>query len=103
VDEAMAAIGQELASTTGFGCVTCHGVGDRKPTAAFEVEGINFSLVPARLRADYYHRWMDDPKSVTPGTKMPAYSKENKSQRTDVLEGDAGSQFEAIWQYIHRN
>jgi mono/diheme cytochrome c family protein len=102
VDSALTDIGKELAGSTGFGCTTCHAVGDEKATAAFEVEGINFSLLPDRLRADYYHRWMDDPKSVTPSTKMPSYSKDGKSQRTDVLGGDAGKQFEAIWQYIHR-
>lgn len=101
VDPALAEIGRMLSGADGFGCTTCHGIGDMKPTAAFEVEGINFKLVPDRLRADYYHRWMDDPQSVTPGTKMPVYSKDNLSQRTDVLEGDAKKQFEAIWQYIH--
>lgn len=102
VDAAMAEIGKNLVGSTGFGCVTCHGIGDQKPTAAFEVEGINFSLVPSRLRSDYYHRWMDDPRSVTPSTKMPQYSQDNKSQRSDVLEGDAKKQFEAIWEYIHQ-
>lgn len=102
VDTALADIGKELAGANGFGCTTCHAIGDAKATAAFEVEGINFSLVPDRIRADYYHRWMDDPKAVTPATKMPGYSKDGKSQRTDVLGGDAEKQFEAFWQYIHR-
>ncbi len=102
VDPTLAEIGEDLAGTTGFGCTTCHAVGDAKATAAFEVEGVNFSLVPDRIRADYYHRWMDNPKSVTPLTKMPSYSKDGKSPRVDVLGGDAAKQFEAIWQYIHR-
>ncbi len=102
VDPALADIGKELAGSTGFGCTTCHAIGDEKATAAFEVEGPNLSLAPDRIRAEYYHRWMDNPKSVTPSTKMPSYSKDGKSQRTDVLGGDAAKQFEAIWQYIHR-
>lgn len=102
VDPALAKIGQDLAGSSGFGCTTCHGIGDQKATAAFEVEGVNLSLAPNRIRADYYHRWMDNPKSVTPATKMPVYSLEGKSQRTDLLEGDAAKQFETIWQYIHR-
>ena len=102
VDPAQAEIGKTLVGSAGFACTTCHGIGDLKPTAAFEVEGINFKLVPNRLRADYYHRWMDDPKSVTPSTKMPLYSKDGKSQRTDILDGDAKKQFEAIWQYLHQ-
>ncbi|HVJ47131.1 MAG TPA: cytochrome c, partial [Luteolibacter sp.] len=98
----MVAIGKKLASAEeGFGCTTCHGVGPVKPTAAFEVEGINFHLVPERLRPEYYHRWMDNPALVTPSTKMPKYAEGNTSQRADVLEGDAGKQYEAIWQYIH--
>lgn len=101
VDVAMAAIGKDLAGTAGFGCTTCHGVGDLKPTAAFEVEGVNFKLVPDRIREEYYHRWMDNPQTTIPGTKMPRYSKDGKSQRTDVLDGDAKKQFDAIWQYIH--
>lgn len=102
VDPALAEIGQILAGGNGFGCTTCHAIGDQKATAAFEVEGVNFNLVPNRIRADYFHRWMADPKSVTPATKMPRYSEVGKTQRTDVLDGDASKQFEAIWQYIHR-
>lgn len=97
----MVETGKKLAGAEGFGCTTCHGVGPVKPTAAFEVEGINFQLVPDRLRPDYYHRWMDNPALVTPGTKMPKYAEGNASQRADVLEGDARKQYEAIWQYLH--
>lgn len=95
-------IGKTLASASGFGCVTCHGIGDIKPTAAFEVEGVNLKLSPLRLREEYYYRWMDNPGAVTPGTKMPRYSEANKSQRTDVLEGDAHKQFHAIWEYLNQ-
>ncbi|RYD62917.1 MAG: c-type cytochrome, partial [Verrucomicrobiaceae bacterium] len=102
VDPALAEIGKTLAGTEGFGCTTCHGIGDIKPTAAFEVEGVNFKLFPERIREDYYHRWMDNPQAVIPGTKMPRYSQDNKSQRADVLDGDAKKQFEAIWNYLHQ-
>lgn len=102
VDPALAEIGKGLVEATGFGCTTCHGIGDIKPTAAFEVEGVNFKYFPSRIREDYYHRWMDNPQAVIPGTKMPRYSQDNKSQRTDVLEGDAKKQFEAIWNYLHQ-
>lgn len=101
VDPALVEIGKKLVGTEGFSCTTCHGIGDQKPTAAFEVEGINFKLVPGRLREDYFHRWMDNPQSVIPSTKMPRYAQDNKSQRTDVLDGDAKKQYEAIWNYLH--
>ncbi len=102
VDPAMAEIGKNLVAAGGFGCNTCHASGDQKATAAFEVEGVNFNLTAPRIREEYFHRWMDNPQSVTPTTKMPRYSQDQKSQRTDILEGDAKKQFDAIWQYLHQ-
>ena len=102
VDSALAEIGKNLVEASGFGCTTCHGIGDMKPTAAFEVAGVNFNLTPGRIREEFFHRWMDNPKSVTPSSKMPRYSQDNKSQRTDVLEGDAKKQYDAIWHYLHQ-
>jgi hypothetical protein len=32
---------------------------------------------------------------------MPRYADGNESQRTDILEGDARKQYEAIWQWLH--
>ena len=101
IDPALAEIGKTLVGSDGFGCTTCHGIGEQKPTAAFEVGAINFKLVPERLREGYYHRWMDNPQSVIPGTKMPRYSDGTESQRTDILEGDSRKQYEAIWHWLH--
>lgn len=100
-DAALAEIGKKLAGSEGFGCTTCHGVGPVKPTAAFEVEGINFALSHERLRKEWYFRWMDNPPAVTAGSKMPRYSEEGKSQRPE-LDGDATKQFDAIWNYIQK-
>ena len=94
-------IGKSLVGNDGFGCTTCHGIGDQEPTAAFEVGAVNFQLVPQRLREGYYYRWMDHPAAVVPGNKMPKYAEGNQSQRGDVLDGDAGKQYEAIWNWLH--
>jgi mono/diheme cytochrome c family protein len=99
-DPELVKIGSSLAGSDGFGCNTCHGIGDVKPTAAFEVGAVNFSLVPERLREGYYYRWMDHPAGVIPGNKMPKYAEGNQSQRADVLDGDASKQYEAIWNWI---
>ena len=72
-----------------------------KPTAAFELEGVNFALAHERLRKEWFIRWMDNPSSVTPSTKMPRYSEDGKSQRPE-LDGDAAKQFDAIWNYIQK-
>jgi mono/diheme cytochrome c family protein len=99
-DPELVKIGHSLIGTEGFGCTTCHGDGDIKPTAAFEVGAINFSQISGRLREGYYYRWMDHPAAVMPGNKMPRYSEGNQSKLQNVLEGDASKQYEAIWQWI---
>lgn len=93
-------IGHSLIGAEGFACTTCHGDGDNKPTAAFEVGAINFSQVSERLRDGYYYRWMDHPAAVMPGNKMPRYAEGNVSKLSNVLDGDATKQYEAIWNWI---
>ena len=101
VDPELAEIGRNLVGADGFGCTTCHGIGDQDPTAAFEVGAVNFRLVPQRLRQGYFYRWMDNPAGVFPGSKMPRYAEGNESQRGDILDGDAHKQFGAIWHWLH--
>lgn len=100
LDVDLVSIGEKLTGAEGFGCTTCHGLGEVEPTAAFEVGAVNFSLSKERLRPGFYQRWMDNPQAVTPGSKMPRYAEGNRSQRGDILEGDAAKQYEAIWQYL---
>ena len=100
IDQALVPIGKDLLSADkGFGCTTCHGLGDTKPTAAFEVQGIYLEHISARLRREWFNRWMDNPASVTPGTKMPQYAPNGQSPNP-ALNGKADDQFNAIWQYL---
>ncbi|MBK1834934.1 c-type cytochrome [Roseibacillus ishigakijimensis] len=95
------AVGKELiGSESGFGCTTCHGVGDQEPTAAFEVMGINFALTHERLREDYFYRWMHNPVRITPDTKMPRYADDKGETPLPALGGESRAQFEAIWDYL---
>jgi cbb3-type cytochrome oxidase cytochrome c subunit len=100
VDPALAKTGEELLSSEkGFGCTTCHGLRETGPTAAFEVQGISLELIGSRLRHEWYHRWMDNPASITPGTKMPQYAPAGKSPNP-AFQNDARQQFEAIWHFL---
>lgn len=99
-DAAKAGAGKKLiGSSGGFACTICHADGDTKATAAFEVEGVNFDQVARRLRPGYYHRWMENPQSITPSTKMPRYTQGNKSPLPDY-GNDARKQFDAILEYF---
>ena len=100
IDDPLAKIGGALIDKeTGFGCNTCHAVGQQPPTAAFEVQGINFDLSASRLRREWYDRWMDHPASVTPSTKMPQYAPAGRSLNP-TFDGDGTKQFDAIWHYL---
>jgi hypothetical protein len=66
----------------------------------FEVQGLNFELTAPRLRREWFDRWIDNPASVTPGTKMPQYAPGGQSPNA-ALNGKAADQFHAIWQYLH--
>lgn len=94
-------LGKELVgSESGFGCTTCHGVGDQAPTAAFEVMGINFDLTKHRLRESFFYRWMHDPTRITPDTKMPRYADENGKTPLPAMDNESKEQFKAIWDYL---
>jgi mono/diheme cytochrome c family protein len=101
IDRELARIGQQLVGKAGgFSCVSCHGVGSQPATEVFESEGVNFAYAAERLLPDYYRRWLRSPTSIEPQTKMPVYFDEGRSPLTEVLDGDAEKQIDAIWQYL---
>ncbi len=94
--------GETLVSENGgFNCTTCHGLGDRAPTAVFEAPGTNLAYAHERIRHEYFHRWIYFPLRIDPETKMPRFSDDSgKTPLTDFFDGDARKQFEGIWQYL---
>lgn len=85
----------------GFGCAACHGAAEAKPVAVFEAPGVNLLYAGQRLRTDYYHRWMRDPRRIDPLTIMPKYFvEENTTTLAQPLDGDGQKQMEAILQWM---
>ncbi len=86
---------------TGFGCVQCHALGDKPAVQVFERAGIELLTARARLRHEYYSRWLLDPPRIDPDARMTKYADDKgRTAFTDVLGGDAAKQFEAIWQFL---
>ncbi|MFK7822182.1 MAG: LamG-like jellyroll fold domain-containing protein, partial [Planctomycetaceae bacterium] len=97
-----AALGQKLIGRDGgFNCLQCHGVGDQKPTAAFDALGVNLEQIPNRIRRPFFDRWMLDPPRIDTTTKMPKLSTNGQTSIRDVANGNAAVQFDAIWQYLN--
>jgi mono/diheme cytochrome c family protein len=97
-----AEIGERLLGENGFNCLQCHALGEKGATAVFEAPGPNLIRVRGRLREGYYTRWLLHPLRVDPETKMPRFATDDgKTPLTDVLDGDARAQVDAIWQFLH--
>lgn len=101
-DKTLGEHGQKLLGADGgFNCIQCHGVKDIAPTAVFEAPGINLAYTTERLRKGFFRRWLLAPLRIDAETKMPKFSEDGVStQITDVLDGKAAQQFDAIWQYL---
>jgi len=62
--------GRTLMDTSdgGLGCITCHGLRDRK---SLGVQSINLTQTVARLQPEYFKELLLNPQFVQPGTLMP--------------------------------
>ena len=97
-------LGQQLTSKTALDCRQCHGIGDNLPTGDEKTKiapGINFVHIKERLDDEYYRRFVLDPPRFDISTKMPRLSADGKTTKiTNILDGNADLQFQAIWRYI---
>jgi mono/diheme cytochrome c family protein len=91
------AIARHLVGGFAFGCIKCHTFAGHQ---AEGVQGIDMTLMPRRLRRDWFHAYVADPQRVRPGTRMPAAFDKGKSVLPAVLDGTARAQIEAIWRYL---
>jgi mono/diheme cytochrome c family protein len=80
-----------------LGCIKCHTFKGHK---AEGVQGIDMTLMPKRVRRDWFHRYLINPQKFRPGTRMPSSWPDGQSFLPDVLGGDTNKQVEAIWVYL---
>ena len=89
--------GRELMGTTGLGCVTCHNLNGQK---SLGIPAVDLAHVPARLQPAWFMKYMLDPASLRPQTRMPAFFENGKSLNSELFKGDAAKQIEALWIYL---
>jgi cytochrome c553/cytochrome c1 len=101
-DAEAAKIGHKMiGKDNGLSCISCHSINDMPALEVFESEGTNLGLAARRLLKPYFFRWMRNPLSVDPQSKMPAFfSEDGKSALTEYYDGDAEKQINALYQYI---
>ncbi|XZE53672.1 family 16 glycoside hydrolase [Planctomycetaceae bacterium SH139] len=89
--------GRELVGNEGLACIKCHTYGGEGTPG---IQAIDMLEMPKRLRRDWFHRYMLNPQTYRPGTRMPASFPEGKSVLTKIADGDPAYQIEAMWQFL---
>jgi cytochrome c553 len=93
----MKSLGRHMAGGQAFGCVKCHTFAGNK---AEGVQGIDMTVMTARLQRDWFFAYLADPQKIRQGTRMPSIFDKGKSMLPDVLGGSPAQQSEAFWLYL---
>ena len=80
-----------------FACFSCHQQGDKKPEGPPEGWAPDLELAKDRLNPDWVVRWIEEPQTLMPGTRMPSFYPGGPD---DILEADEPRQMEAMRDYI---
>ncbi|MEX2175657.1 MAG: c-type cytochrome [Pirellulaceae bacterium] len=104
-DSRLALVGDRLTRKGGgLDCRSCHAVGKDQPVGDDRTKvapGINFAHTRARMRGEFYRRYLLDPPRYDITTRMPKLSADGRTtQATSILDGSAPRQFDAIWHFL---
>jgi hypothetical protein len=77
-------------------CVKCHLVGDYSPPGNPKALAPQLGIVYERLRPDYVHDWIANPKRFLPYTGMPVNIPHDKPVSQDLYAGDSEQQVAAL-------
>jgi cytochrome c2 len=89
--------GRLLVGVGAYACVTCHNFGSHK---SLGISVMDMTRMARRLRYDWFHRYLLDPTSLRPGTRMPSFWPEGEASLKAVLGGDTERQIRAIWAFL---
>jgi cytochrome c2 len=89
--------GRALVGVGGYSCVTCHSFG---PHPSLGISVMDMTEMAKRIEWDWFRRYLLDPASLRPGTRMPAFWPEGKATVPALLDGDTERQVAAIWAYL---
>jgi cytochrome c551/c552 len=77
-------------------CVKCHLVGDYVPAGSVKALAPQLQQVHERLRPDYVHGWIANPKRFLPYTGMPVNIPYNQPVSQDLYRGTSEQQVDAL-------
>ncbi len=100
VDTATSKIaGARLVTTDGFGCTSCHQVGQViPPKAPLNARGPDLSMLGTRIRREWFDRWVRNPARIVPRMEMPSVQLPVRG----VLGENLDEQLAAVWQVLNQ-
>ena len=96
---ALQSAGSRLVTTDGFGCTSCHQIGDLRPTHTGQgVRGPDLAQIGNEVRYPWFLRWVLNPTRISPRMEMPAV----KTPVRGVLDGELAHQHAAVWAVLNQ-
>ena len=94
-----AKLGRKLVGRDGLTCISCHTFGKYM---SLGIPAMDMTQMAKRLTKDWFHRYLLDPASLRPGTRMPTFWPEGKAVNREILDGDTDHQINAIWAFLSK-
>lgn len=93
------AVGSRLVTPDGFGCTSCHQLGQVMPVKApLNARGPDLSMLGQRVRREWYDRWVRNPSRIVPRMEMPSVQIAVRG----VLHDNLDDQLAAVWDVLNR-
>jgi len=89
---------KRLFESKDINCIVCHVKGEKMPEGDKTGWAPDLMLAKRRLKPDWIKRWLLDPQSIQPGTKMPKFFREGEFQ--DYIHGTSQEQAEVMKDYL---
>jgi len=74
-------------------CVTCHSYRNGRVTADDAARAPELTTMAARVRPEWFRRWLRDPSRIQPGTAMPSFF-------FDKGDAEAAATIDTLWPYL---
>ncbi len=93
-------IGARLVTSDGFGCTSCHAVNDISHGASpVNARGPNLGGLGARIRPEWFQRWVANPLRIVPRVEMPSIT----THVPGVLDNDLPKQLDVLWDALNKD
>ncbi|QDV22777.1 hypothetical protein [Aureliella helgolandensis] len=87
-----------LVTAEGFGCQSCHKIGDNEPPQVdLKARGTDLTMLGDRIRPTWFQRWVRNPARIVPRMEMPAI----KTAAQGLLGNSLDRQLDALWQTLN--